>query len=56
MKRKIKFLCFNSAGYKQGEIFLQTEHEDPKLAFRENKALIKAVYPGAAFLKKPSKR
>jgi len=56
MKRKIKFISFNSAGYKQGEIVLQTEHEDPKLAFRENKELIKAVYPGAAFLKKPTKR
>lgn len=51
MKNTKKFVCYNFKGLKLGEISIDTELKNLRDVFLEYKTLIKAQYPGTAFIK-----
>jgi len=51
MKNTKKFDCYNFKGLKLGVISIDTELENIRDIFLQHKTLIKAQYPGTAFIK-----
>lgn len=51
MSKRRRYACYNSKGVKLGLIILNSNHDNHRLIFLENKSMIKQKYPGTAFIK-----
>ncbi|EDH8415568.1 hypothetical protein CB740_17305 [Salmonella enterica subsp. enterica serovar Enteritidis] len=51
MSTKTKYDCYNGQGRKLGYVLLDGEGKGLRDIFIENKAVIKAYYPGTVFIK-----